>query len=494
MKFKKILVANRGEIATRIVRTCREMGIPVVAVYEETDVNSLHVRLADEAVCLRSERGFYDQSALLSLAAEHEADAIHPGYGYLSEEADFIEACTEAGIAFIGPQATVVRQVRNKIDTLELVAQAGFATTVHAPEACMPDDSEAVALAAADLGYPVVLKSCKGGRGRGQQLVWSEGQLAQALRRARAEMRALHGTTTLYLEKAIIPAHQIGVQILADQYGQIIHLGEREGSILSGNRKIIEESPSPSLTDSLRAEICQAAVEIARLLNYDSVGTVEFIVDGQGNYYFSEIKARLQVEFTLSEMVSQIDLVREQIRLAAGQELGPNQEQIELRGWAMLTRLLAQNPWADYLPSPGYLKNIVWPFGAGIRVDTYLATEGLVPARYDAFLAKITAWGPDRDACLGRLRCAVESTRLSGTPTNVSLLQRLLYAEPVAAGEYDTNFVVEPFDELAAEADYYRDLAAIAAVLYLKRNQQFAPEHPERFSSGWHRSSRRLPA
>jgi acetyl-CoA carboxylase, biotin carboxylase subunit len=488
--FKKILVTNRGEVATRVVRTCRAMGIVVATVYDKGDMHSLHVRLADETYLLDSPRDFFDQEKLIGLALKIGAEAIHPGYGFLAEDWTFIEACEAAGLVFIGPRPSTVSVVRQKVQALNKAAEAGFPTTKHSPRSYEADEFEALRGGAEELGYPVVIKSCRGGRGRGQRIVREAGQLERAFTQAQGESRVVYGATPLYVEQAIMPAHQIGVQVLGDKQGNIVHLGEREGSLLSGNRKVLEESPAPSLTEEQREQICATAVDIARLFNYEGLGTVEFLVDESGAFYFTEMKARLQVESPLTEMRAQLDLVREQIRLAYGEPLGYAQEDITLRGWAMSCRLLAEDPWNNFLPSPGYLSQVRLPCGMGVRADTYINGRGTVPPDYDSLFAKLTTWGEDRQICLGRMRTALEDAKLVGTPTNLSLLRRLLHAPHILEGVYDTDFLAHPFYKEESNQTYYRDLAAIAAVLYRQRNQSFVPERPERFGSGWHRQTR----
>lgn len=488
--FKKILVTNRGEVATRVVRTCRAMGILVATVYDVGDKHSLHVRLADEAYALASPADFFDQEKLIGLAKRIGAEAIHPGYGFLAEDWTFIEACEAAGLVFIGPRPSTVSVVRQKVLALNKVAEAGFPTTVHSPRSYEADEFEMLRGGADELGYPLVIKSCRGGRGRGQRIVREPEQLERAFVQARGESRVVYGVSPLYLERAIMPAQQIGVQVLGDKQGNIVHLGEREGSLLSGNRKLLEESPAPSLTEEQRSEICNTAVDIARLFNYEGLGTVEFLVGESGAFYFTEMKARLQVEAPLTEMRAQIDLVREQIRLAFGEPLGYSQEEVLLRGHTMSCRLLAEDPWNNFMPSPGYLSQVRLPCGMGVRTDTYINGRGLIPPDYDSLFAKITTWGETRETCLGRMRTALEDAKLMGTPTNLSVLRRLVHVPDILSGAYDTDFLAHPFHKEVSDPLYHRDLAAIAAVLYLQRNQRFVPERPERFGSGWHRQAR----
>ncbi len=491
--FHKLLIANRGSIAVRILRAAREMGLSTVALYTAADKGSLHVRLADECVLLPSVQSFLDPPTLLAIAQRLDVDVIHPGYGFLAAEAGFIEGCTQAGITFIGPAAATAAQLRDKIGTLERAQAAGFPTVTHSPRAYAPGEIEAMAAAAEELGYPVVVKSTRGGRGYGERLIMRPERLIQAVQRAQAESRAVYGGHTLYLEKAILPAHQIVVPVLGDHTGQVIHLGEREGSIIHRNQKIVEETPAPCLTSPQRAAIWQAAIDLARLFNYTNLGAVEFLVDDAGRFYFTEIKTRIQVPHSLTEMATGRDLVQEQIRLAAGAPLGFTQADIASRGHAMLGAIHAQIPRRNgFLPTPGRLKRVRFPDGMGVRVDTYVQCQADVPAEYESLIAKLTVWGATREACLARFQAALRDVRLSGLPTNLPLLQEIAHAPAFVAGQYTTDLVTHKLSGRAQPEAYYDDIAAIAAVLYLRRRQAFAPALPERFASGWHRTARGL--
>ena len=493
--FKKILIANRGEIGVRIVRTCREMGIGTVALYDESDRGSLHVRLADECVLLESPRDLFDKQKIVAIAQRMGADAIHPGYGFLAEEAYFINACDEAGITFIGPPATVVDLLRNKIQTLEIARAAGFPTPDHAAVSFGEENADEIEAAADRLGFPVIIKSCSGGRGRGERLTKSPRHLVKAVRQAQAVGQAVYGNRRVYMEKAILPAYQVGVQIVADKDGNLIHLGEREGSVLQSGHKIVEEAPARCLSQELREKLWQTALDLGRLFNYENVGTVEFIVDDAGKFYFSEIKSRIQVEHPLTEMQTRMDLVQEQIRIAAGEKLSHKQEDVSLDGWAMMCRVRANDPWRNFLPSPGPLNCVRLPGGPEVRVDTYVYSNCDVPAAYVPLLAKLTVWGEDRDLCLQRLKRALQDFTITGTPTNLPVLQRIMHTPEFIAGEYTTDFRTPLFDDDPAEEpdDHLSDLAVAAAVLYMRRNQLINPQASERLQGGWHQSSRRLP-
>ncbi len=490
--FKKILIANRGEIATRIIITCREMGLHTIALYEAPDAGSRHVRIADECVRLDSPQGFLDQEAILRIAQETGADAVHPGYGYLAEEPAFVAACEAAGIVFVGPGTAVLQTLRNKIEALAKARAAGFPVVDYAPISFDESDLNALEAAADLIGYPLVVKSCSGGRGSAERLLKSPQNLEATVQRAQMEAQAVYGNRRVYLEKAILPAHQVGVQILADKSGNIIHLGEREGSLQYSNRKVVEESPAPCLTPDLRQEIWAAALGIARLFNYENAGTVEFLVDTEGNFFFTEIKSRIQVDHALTEMITRMNLVQEQLRIAAGEPLGWTQADVRLEGWAMLCRIHAEDPWRR-LPSPGRLRRVRLPGGPEVRVDTYVYSECDVPGNYDSLIAKLTVWGADRAQCLARIRRAVEDFQLVGTPTNLPLLQHVLCAPAFANGRYDTNLLNNAFSCTPQRETYFNDLAVIAAMLYVRRNQMFRPSVPARALHGWHQDSRRLP-
>ena len=492
--FKKILIANRGEIAVRVIRTCREMGIRTVALYEISDRDSLHVRLADECVQLPDHHSFMNGALLVAIAREKGVDAVHPGYGFLAEDTGFSRACEAEGIAFIGPPADVVESARNKIGALEMARAAGFPTVTHSPQSFGAEEYEALAAEAAVIGFPLVIKSCRGGRGRGERLVQNAEHLPEIARRAHTEANAVYGHSRLYMERAILPAHQVGVQIVADRHGHLVHLGDREGSIIHSNQKIVEEAPSLCLSPGQRAALLDTAVQLARLFDYRNVGTVEFLVDAAGEFYFSEIKARIQIEHTLTEMMTRIDLIREQIRLAAGESLGYAQEDIAFQGWAIMCRVQAEDPSRRYMPSPGRLRRVRLPGGPEVRVDTYLYCDSEVPSFYDPLIAKATVWAADRTTCIDRMRRALEDFAIIGAPTNLPLLTAILRSPDFVAGHYATDFLHLPLTtKPATDIEYLRrDLAAAAAVVFARRHEAFNPQLPDQWASGWHRSSRNI--
>ena len=493
--FKRVLIANRGEIAVRVVRACRDMGITTVALYDASDRSSLHVRLADECVALKSGHSYMDAQAIIEIALEAGVDAIHPGYGFLSEQAAFIRACEQAGITFIGPPSDVADLLGDKTRLLETIRSAGFHVPVHSSRSFSRNDFGLLAAEAGDLGYPLVVKSCSGGRGRATRLVRSPEALEKAVGSAHTEAGIVFGNDRLYLERAILPASYIDVQVVADHHGTLLHLGERTGSIQRNNQKLLAESPAPCLTREKRQEVHRLALDIARIVGYKNVGTVEFVMDRNGTFYFTEVKGRVQVEHPVTEMVSQVDIVREQIEIAAGKRITHSQEDIRLQGWAMECRINAEDPWNNYLPSPGHLRRFRLPSGPNVRVDTYAYSGCDVPVRYDPMLAKVTVWGEDREECLQRAIRSLQDFAISGVRTNLPLFQRILEHPDFRGGIYDTQFLYQNTLKPAGESDeqVLRDLAIAAAIAYLARYQSFQPTIPERLLQGWHRANRQPP-
>ena len=493
--FKKILVANRGEIAVRIVRACRDMGIWTVTLYEAPDSGSLHVRLSDECVELTSASGYMDGQAIVEIAKRTGVDAIHPGYGFLAEDPEFIRACDEAGIVFIGPPAEVVDVLRNKIEMLERAEAAGFAVPAHSSVSFRASDSDVALAEAQDLGFPLIIKPCSGGRGRATRVVRSAEMLEKELQVAAAEAHIVFGNDSLFLERLILPVNFVDVQILADNYGNIVHFGDREGSIQRNSQKLISESPAPCLNSKQRQDLHRTAIEIARLFGYRNVGTVEFLVDKKGKFYFTEIKARIQVEHPLNEMRSHVDIVRQQIEIAADKRLEIKQEEVHLHGWAMQCRINAEDPWNHYFPSPGLIRRFRMPGGPYVRVDTYGYGGVQVPVRYDPILAKLAVWGETREECVRRMRRALEDFAISGVRTNLPVFQRILEDPDFVAGTYNTDFMRRPLlkpNENPSE-ELVKALATAAAVAYLAHYQGSQPVTPTRLLEGWHHSSRQLP-
>ena len=493
--FKKILIANRGEIAVRVVRACRDLGIWTVALFDASDRDSLHVRLADECVEITSPLGYLDVQQTVELALATGAEAIHPGYGFLAEREDFSAACEAAGIVFIGPPSDVMAAFSNKIHMLKAAAAAGLTTPLHSSVSFQADEEDVYMAQAKKLGFPIVVKSCSGGRGRASRIVYRADELQRAVREAAAEGQMVFGTNQLYFEKMIRPATFLDVQILGDQYGTLIHLGERDGSIQRNNQKLLSEAPAPGLTPAQRARLHEMALQIARLFGYVNAGTIEFLMDSAGQFYFTEVKCRIQVEHPVTELATRRDLVREQIRIAAGERLGISQEDIRIRGTSMACRINAEDPWNNFLPSPGFLRRFRLPGGPYVRVDTYAYSGCNVSARYDPMLAKLNVWGETREDCMQRMRRALQDFAISGIQTNLPLFQRILDDSDFIAGEYDTGFLQRPLIRAQQEVSdgTLHDLAVIAAVAYQVRLQSQQPVTPERLLQGWHRSGRQLP-
>lgn len=487
--FQKILIANRGEIAVRIARTCREMGIRTVALYEAIDETSLHIRLADECVLLESPRGFNDQEKILDIARAKNADALHPGYGFLAENLDFARACHTAGIALIAPPLEVLEHALSKIETLERARDAGFNAVQHSRRCADERTLDILHADAARLGYPVVVKSCLGGRGRGARLVQTPQEFDAAVQQAQREAQSVYGANPVYLEKAILPAHQIGVQILADELGNVIHLGEREGSLLHGRQKVLEESPAPCLNETQRATLWTTALALARALQIRGAVTLEFLADADGALYFSEIKPRIQIEHPLTEMRARLDLVREQIRLAAGEPLAMTQAEVSLQGWAIACRINAHDPQQNFLPSPGRVR-VRFPNGPETRTDTYVYSGCLVPAAYDPLIAKITVWGLDRATALTRMERALREITFHDIVTNVPWLEQAVQHPDIQRGVYSTaTHIPNEIENSMA----LRDLAIASALLYVRANERAQPSVSERMTSEWHRAARALP-
>jgi acetyl/propionyl-CoA carboxylase alpha subunit len=491
--FKKILIANRGEVAVRIERACREMGIESVALYHPSDIGSLHVRLADQAVRLASELGYNDQAAIIQHALETGAEAIHPGYGFLAEQADFARACDAAGLAFIGPPAEVIAAVRDKIATLEHVRAAGFPTSQHSPATFGAGELDGLRAAADALGFPLVIKSCRGGRGRGTRVVRSPEHLEEAVRQAQAGAEAVFGDAQVYLERAILPSRYVEVQLLGDEHGNLIHLGERDSSVQRNNQKIVTEAPAPYLTQEQREQLWQDAIAIARLFGCRSACTVEFVIDGDSQRYFTEIKARIQIEHSITEMLTRVDIVREQICIAAGVPLSIRQSDVLLIGSAMQCRINAEDPWNRFLPSPGRITGFRLPGGPFVRVDTYAYSGCAIPLHFDPIFAKLVTWGTDRSICVSRMRRALEECAITGIQTNIPLLHGVLNDADFIRGVYTTEFSRRPLVAHDTPERELHDLAAAAAVAYLRRTAGAQVSMPERLSSGWHQDSRHLP-
>ncbi len=469
--FGRVLIANRGEIAVRIIRALRDMNIRSIAVFSDADRGALHVRMADEAEHIglsASAASYLNQDRVLEAAKTHGADAIHPGYGFLSENAEFAAACARAGVVFVGPSAESIRRLGSKTAARTLAKQAG-APVVPGSEEPATELAHARALAR-EIGYPILLKAAAGGGGKGMRRVNAESELEAAVRDASSEAERAFQNGEVYIEKVIEKARHIEIQIAGDHYGNLVHLGERECSLQRRHQKIVEECPSPWVArrPELRAAMGEAALKIARAASYDNLGTVEFLADDRGAFYFLEVNTRLQVEHPVTELVTGYDLVQLQLRIAAGEALPFTQEQIALRGWAMECRICAEDPESSFFPSPGTIVQLREPSGPGVRLDSGVYAGWSVPLEYDPLLAKLVAWGPDRNTAIQRLQRALEEYTITGVETNLALFREILEDPEFRAGNISTGFVADflarrkPRAEAGGQLDLAVALAAAA--------------------------------
>jgi acetyl-CoA carboxylase biotin carboxylase subunit len=439
--FQKILIANRGEIAVRVVRACREMGIAPLAIYSEADEKALHVRLADSAYpcgAAPARDSYLVAERVVEIAKREGAEAIHPGYGFLSENADFADLCEAAGLRFIGPSGDVIRTMGDKVTARQTMTSAGVAVV---PGTTEPIADEEAAGVAESIGYPVLVKASAGGGGKGMRRVDNPEQLAQALERVRGEAASAFGNATLYLEKFFENPRHIEVQFLADAHGNALHLGERECSIQRRHQKLIEEAPGNHISAELRAELGHAAVTAAKAVGYCGVGTCEFLVDQSGHFYFLEMNTRVQVEHAITEAITGIDIVVEMIRIAAGEPLQFSESDVEFSGHAIEARIYAENPEKNFIPSPGLIEVYVPPTGPGIRIDAGVEQGTRVTTHYDPLIAKLIAWGSDREEAIARLDRALEAYDIQGIATSISFHRKALHQPEFVSGHYTTDFV-----------------------------------------------------
>jgi acetyl-CoA carboxylase biotin carboxylase subunit len=440
--FARVLVANRGEIAVRVIRALHELGIEAVAVYSTADRGALHTRLADRAICIGpppAAESYLRIPALIAAAVTSGCEALHPGYGFLAESAELVRACAESGIVFIGPDAEVMQRMGDKVEARREMEQAGVPVVPGTPG---PASLQEARTTAAELGYPVLLKAAAGGGGKGMRLVHTEGELEDAYRTAASEALAAFGDPRLYVEKALAFARHVEVQVLADGEGGVLTLGERECSIQRRHQKLIEESPSPALSAARRRAMEEAAAQAARAIGYRNAGTFEFLLDSQGDFYFIELNARLQVEHPVSELVTGIDIVREQIRIAAGLPLSRT-GRAERRGHALEVRLNAEDPRRDFAPAPGRVERFRPPLGPFVRVDTWIEEGTVVPPFYDSLLAKVVVWDEERAGAIARMRRALAELEISGLATTRELALEILETEAFVGGDYSTSFLSE---------------------------------------------------
>ncbi|MBA2290904.1 MAG: acetyl-CoA carboxylase biotin carboxylase subunit [Gemmatimonadales bacterium] len=449
--FRKILVANRGEIALRVIRACRELGVGTVAVYSEADRESLHVRFADDDVCIGPPQGRLSYLRIPNLIAAAEvtgADAIHPGYGFLAENAEFADTCRASNIAFIGPTGDQIRAMGDKASARRLAKEAGVPTVPGSP-GVMADVEEAQAVAG-EIGFPVIIKATAGGGGKGMRIANDPEQFAQVFSLAQNEALSAFGNGDVYVEKYLARPRHVEIQVMGDQHGRVAHLGERDCSVQRRHQKLIEESPSPALTPELRAQMGEAAVRLSAAISYVGAGTIEFLLDEDGSFYFMEMNTRIQVEHPVTEMVTGIDIVKEQIRAAAGEPL--SFDEVHLRGHSIEVRINAEDPYRNFQPSPGLITAYHPPGGPGVRVDTHVYAGYSVPPYYDSLLAKLIVHGRDRAEALARLGQALDSFILEGVKTTIPFLARVIRHPDFVAGNIDTKFLEREPQLLRPEA------------------------------------------
>ncbi|NES17668.1 MAG: acetyl-CoA carboxylase biotin carboxylase subunit [Symploca sp. SIO3E6] len=442
MNFSKILIANRGEIALRILRTCEEMGIATVAVHSSIDRHALHVQLADEAVCIGespSSKSYLNIPNIIAAALTRDATAIHPGYGFLAENARFAEICADHQISFIGPSPEAILSMGDKSTAKETMQGAGV-PTVPGSDGLLLSEEEAQAIAQ-KIGYPVMIKATAGGGGRGMRFVQDESTLGKNFQAAQGEAEAAFGNPGVYLEKFVVCPRHIEFQILADSYGNVVHLGERDCSIQRRHQKLLEEAPSPILTPELREKMGTAAVMAAKSINYVGAGTVEFLLDASGNFYFMEMNTRIQVEHPVTEMITGLDLIAEQIRIAQGEKLQLTQDQVTLKGHAIECRINAEDPEHNFRPQPGRISGYLPPGGPGVRMDSHVYTDYEIPPYYDSLIGKLIVWGSSRDAAIKRMKRALRECAITGVSTTIGFHQKILETPAFLEGEVYTNFV-----------------------------------------------------
>jgi acetyl-CoA carboxylase biotin carboxylase subunit len=475
--IKKVLVANRGEIAFRIMRSCREMGISTVAVYSEADRAAMHVRYADEAYPIGpapSAESYLNIDRIIEAARKANADAIHPGYGFLSENAAFSERCSKEGIEFIGPGPDAIRQMGDKITARKTMIAAGVPVVPGTVE-MITDYNEALKTIR-EIGLPVMIKASAGGGGKGMRLVKREEDIESSLRGARSEAKTAFGDDAVYIEKYIESPHHIEFQILADKHGNAVHLFERECSVQRRHQKVVEETPSPLLTPEVRAEMGAHAVAAAKACNYHGAGTIEFIVDDQLNYYFLEMNTRLQVEHPITERVVGVDLVKEMINIANGFELPFKQDELKQSGHAIECRIYAEDPDRNFMPSPGTIRHISEPLGLGVRHDGYVYEGYTIPIYYDPMISKLIVWAGNREEAINRMSRALEEYKITGVKTSIPFLAKIMEAEAFRSGKYNTHFIEENSEFLFGKPDcdgVCEDIALISAYLeYTSRLQQ----------------------
>lgn len=440
--FKKILIANRGEIALRVIRACREMGIFSVAVYSESDKESLHVRAADQAICIGSDpplASYLNMQNVVTAAVISGVDAVHPGYGFLAENSEFARMVEEQGMVFIGPPISAIEKMGNKAVARETATKAGVPVVPGSQG--VVDDTETAIKIADEIGYPIMVKASAGGGGKGMRVAQDPADLVKAIQTARAESKNSFGSSEVYIEKYVLEPRHIEFQLIGDKYGNIIYLGERDCSLQRRNQKVLEEAPSTAINESLRARMGEAAVRTAQSVGYFSVGTVEFLLDKNKDFYFIEMNTRIQVEHPVTEMVTGIDLVKEQIRVAAGEKLSLSQQDVTINGWSLECRINAEDPARNFAPCPGKITVYIPPGGPGVRIDSAAYQGWTVPRYYDSMVGKLITWGRTRDEAIARMRRALSEFDIQGINTTISFHKEVLENEYFIRGEVYTDFI-----------------------------------------------------
>lgn len=446
--IRKLLIANRGEIAVRIIRACREMGIATVAVYSEADEESLHTQLADEAICIGpgpSAQSYLNMEQIISATMVSGADAIHPGFGFLSENARFAELCEKCGITFVGPPSKVIRMLGNKKIARSTMIAAGV-PVVPGSEGDV-EDIETGLKEAERIGYPVIIKAALGGGGKGMRVANTPEEFPEAYATARKESEIAFGDGTMYIEHFVVNPRHIEFQILADSFGNVIHLGERDCSIQRRHQKVLEEAPCDVISPGLRKAMGDTAVKAAKAVGYENAGTIEFLLDKDKNFYFMEMNTRIQVEHPVTEMVTGMDLIKEQIRVAAGETLSVSQEDVRIEGHAIECRINAENPAKNFMPCPGRITNVHIPGGNGVRVDTHIYNDYKVPANYDSMLMKLIVYDKDREAAISKMRSALGEVIIEGIETNINFQYEILENDAFQQGDTDTSFIEKHFPD-----------------------------------------------
>lgn len=446
--FNKILIANRGEIAVRIIRACREMGIRTVAVYSEADKDCLHTLLADEAICIGpapSSQSYLNMERILSATVAMKADAIHPGFGFLSENARFAKLCQQCNITFIGPSAEIINRMGNKSEARNTMMQAGVPVVPGSKEPVYTAEDGLVM--AKEIGFPVMIKASSGGGGKGMRISRSEEDFTEHFNAAQLESVKGFSDDTMYIEKYIEKPRHVEFQIMGDKFGHVVHLGERDCSIQRRHQKVMEESPCEVISPELRKKMGEVAVKAAKAVNYENAGTIEFLLDKDKNFYFMEMNTRIQVEHPVTEMVSGIDLIKEQIRVASGEPLSVSQEDIQIKGHAIECRINAENPKKHFMPCPGRITNVHIPGGNGVRVDTHIYNDYKVPANYDSMLMKLIVYDKDRASAIAKMRSALGEVIIEGIETNIDFQYEILENEAFQKGDTDTGFIEKYFPD-----------------------------------------------